>query len=182
MQLYIDELGRIKAEPLRQETLKQLRLLVNESEYLLSGKAKQFWDELHLLIVTRTQDLEKQAYLDIQSQLQTLTTYIETWIRTSVESRERWEFFVMAKAQEIQSGDKDKDYYWGLAIRHDQLIALIRVLNKLIGHMNRWVLMKPDKVMDDGVFWGLSEYPVEKQIYLEAEKVHREREKTTKGK
>jgi hypothetical protein len=69
-----------------------------------------------------------------------------------------------------------------LAIRHDQLIALIRVLNKLIGHMNRWVLMKPDKVMDDGVFWGLSEYPVEKQIYLEAEKVHQEREKTTKGK
>src|SRR5690606_33816058 len=104
-----------------------------------------------------------------------LPQYIESWIARSVDSNERFEFFIAAKAEEIKSGDQSRDYFWALQIRHDQLIAVVRVSSRLIEVLQKWITQSPDEVIDDELFHGLVETNLEEQIYLEAENIHKQR-------
>jgi hypothetical protein len=172
---YVDLNGKIDALSLRQDVKVELDKLKIQIEYLLGGTHRQFWELLHHHLVRIEDDNEKQQYLEIEAQLTTLPEFIETWIKTAVETLETFDLFVMIKASEVKSGNKDGDYFWALAIRHDQLLGLTRVIKALTENLNRWVTMQPNEVMTDGVFWGISQYNIEKQIYLESEKVHQER-------
>jgi len=175
MKLYVDSEGKIEAEALRLEVSKQLAAFNDEVVYLINPNTFKFWEKLHNLIANKNNGTGKEDYLRIEAQLRTLPEFLNTWKRTAVESPERWEMFILTKAQEIRSGNRDSDYFWALAIRHDQIVALIRVLERLEQHIKKWMTMKPAQVLEDGVFWGLSAYSLEKQIYMEAEKVHQER-------
>jgi hypothetical protein len=42
--------------------------------------------------------------------------------------------------------------------------------------MKIWVTLRADKILEDPVFAGLTEYGVEDQVYMEAERVYKERQ------
>jgi hypothetical protein len=58
-------------------------------------------------------------------------------------------------------------------------VALVRVLDMLIDKMKQWVTLRPDKILEDPVFAGLTEYGVEDQVYMEAERVYKERQRVS---
>lgn len=176
MSLFVDTSSKIDQLALREFAHKRMNQLLVQVRFLLtSSDNADFWNQLHILIVSKSES-EKKQLLRVESQLLHLDSFIDEWIRMAVESDERFAFFVKTKAEEIDSGDEKKDYFWALQIRHDQLIAILRVLELLLIRVEEWVEMKPDEVVRDGVFLGLEDSSIEEQIYLEAEKVKIERD------
>jgi hypothetical protein len=137
---------------------------------------QEFWDRLVTSASQRLFDKERQQALTVIDQLVHLPQFIQTWMSTALDSAQRFEFFIMTKAHELNSGDQQKDYYWALQIRHDQLVALVRVVEMLLDKMKLWASLRPAQVLDDPVFAGLTEYNVEQQIFLEAERIYKERQ------
>lgn len=167
---------KIQSEEVRHNTLTKLKAINEQLAYLWQGPYRQFWIQLHHYLLHWEDPLERQNLLDVEAQLVTLPVFIETWIKTAVETPQTWEFFILTKAQEINSGDRDRDYFWALAIRRDQMVGLVRVLETLTTDIKVWVTKQPKDLVEDSVFLGLTEKNIEKQVYLEAEKVHRELE------
>lgn len=178
--LFIDENSKIDKEALRQHVLKELNRLVGVLEKLIHGpENKKFWDGLHAYLATEYEGKDKDRCLGVERQIKGLISFIEGWVKTSVDSTERFEFFIQTKASEIRSGDEPKDYFWALQIRHDQLVALVKVLTDLTDVIKKWVQMKPAKVVADEEYAKLKEYEVEDRIFFEAEKINKNRKKMT---
>lgn len=179
--MFIDHNSDIDKEALRQFVLKELgQLKLAYSETILGQSQTVFWNNLHDAIVTKignNQELDKALVLE--GQIHNLPAYIDQWIQTAVDSTERFDFFISAKAEEIKSGDTMHDYFWALQIRHDQLTALVRVLSRLYNEITQWLLLEPSAVIDSPIFQGLLDYSIEAQIYLEAENIQRLRNQQT---
>jgi hypothetical protein len=176
--LFIDKNSNVDKEALRLYVLCKLQELRNEFGRLLkSGEHRPFWESLHNTILSETDKKSKEELLRVESQLTRLIDYVDTWVMTAVDSPERMEFFVQTKALEIRSGNSQGDYFWALQIRHDQLVAVVKMLELLASHISEWVEMNPGTVINTGVFLGMVKYTVEDQIYLEAEKIQRERQR-----
>ena len=175
--LYVNQSGQVSKRRLRSEIYKRMEGLRQKADYLINAERNSlFWDKLHIRI-SRGQEREKrEVLLGIESQLISLPVYIETWMRQSLENEAAFEFFILQKAESIRSGNAEKDYFWALLIRHDQLVGLTTVLDQLLKALENWVTIRPVDVLNDPVFLGLGEYSVEEQVYLEAEKVHSYRE------
>jgi hypothetical protein len=179
--LFIDKNSNIDKDAMRLYVMAKLMTFRDEFNVLLKNHDHSaFWESLHNKIVSLPDDSEKNSYLKVESQILRLGDFIDTWIHTAVDSPERLEFFVQVKATEIRSGDAHHDYFWALQIRHDQLVAMVKVLETLREVISKWVNMPPEKVINSGVFQGLTEYSVEDQMYLEAENIQRQREKVSK--
>lgn len=176
MALFIDSNSVVDKEGLRLFVLNQLTIMKLKAEELCVERA-DFWKRLRLVITDTLLESEQEKALRAVDQLIGLPYYISTWIETAVDSAERFGFFVMTKAHELKSGEQDKDYFWALQIRHDQLVALVRVLEILLDTMKLWVSLRPEKVLDDPLFSGLTEFGLEEQVFLEAEKIYNERMK-----
>lgn len=181
MGLFISSTSEVDKAALQAYALVKLKELGQRALGLMNeGSGLTFWPKLHVEIQNTTKGDAKEKMRRVEEQLKRLPLYIETWVKTAVDTPQRFDFFVMAKAHEISSGDKDRDYFWALQIRHDQIVALIRVLEMLLGHMEDWVKNPVKKMLNEPVFRGLMDYSIEDQVFLEAEKVHKEREKLTK--
>lgn len=176
--MFIDSQSKVDREGLRTFVGSELTRMKQVSTKLTQEKSG-YWQKVKTAIKLKLSPHEQPLASDVIDQLIGLPQYIEMWIKTSVESPERFEFFVLAKANELKSGDEPHDYYWALQIRHDQLVALVRVLEILLDKMAIWVSQRPDQLFDDPVFSGLTEYGLEEQVYLEAEKVYQERQQIT---
>ena len=174
MSRYIDENSVVDAVGLRQYVFDQLVQLKKTAEVVCVEK-QIFWDKVKLLVTTELYDEEREKATIVLNQLTHLPHYIQMWVETSVDTSERFDFFVMTKAHELMSGDQSKDYFWALQIRHDQLMALVQVLTLLIGQMKMWVKKDANKLLDDPIFSGLTDMGIEDQVYLEAEKIYKER-------
>lgn len=176
--MFVDSQSRVDREGLRTYIVGQLTQMKAEAEKVCVDRAA-FWNKA--LVSARAQlfGTEQTKAVTTIRQLSSLPQFIQTWSDTAVESPERFDFFVLAKAHELKSGDQQKDYFWALQIRHDQLVALVRVLDMLLDKMKLWVSLKPHQLFDDPVFAGLTEYGLEDQVYLEAEKVYKERQQLT---
>lgn len=174
--MYQDEQTTIDRESLRQYTKSQLAKIFEQTSRLInSDETRAFWQGLHNIIAAK-QKPEQDDLINIESQLTHLPIFVSTWISSAVDTPERLEFFILAKADEIASGDQQKDYFWAMQIRHDQLVALVRVLTKLVELMSKWVKSDPKIIVGDAFFLGLSESSIEDQIYLEAESIHKKRQ------
>ena len=170
--LFVTKQGEIDTSALVAYCESHLVALENEAQRYINGERhKAFWGQLQAMIFEKSGE-EKQELLRIERQLVHLPEVISQWHHLAVDSMERFNFFVAIKAKEIASGDEKRDYYWALQIRHDQLVALIEVMELLLGHIRRWVEMDASQVIGDGVFLGLETRSVEEQIYLEAERIH----------
>lgn len=170
--MFIDQNSSIDKHALRSYVYNELTKTKAQVESLLI-KHHTFWQNLHHVIVSNPEF--KEEHLRVEEELLTLPKYIDNWIETALDSEERLDFFISAKAEEIRSGDQFRDYFWALQVRHDQLVALVKVLTTLIDHLNRWSTMLPEDVIADPVWKGLLDYSIDKQIYLEAENIHKKR-------
>lgn len=176
--LFIDANSRVEKEALRRYVHEELVKFKQEARVLISDPLRvKFWSGLHNKISTKTPEADKERMQEVEKQLTGLESYIQNWIDTAVDSPERFEFFILTKAEEIRGGNQENDYFWALQIRHDQLLALVKVLEKLLEHIRRFVEMSASKTIKDPVFKGLMEFGIEDQVYLEAEKIHRKRQK-----
>jgi hypothetical protein len=174
--MFIDKSSRVDREALQSYTLQKLVEIGEKVSYLANNEPyRQFWLAAHDRIGGYS-EAERAELLRIESQITHLSELVQSWINMSVESPERFECFITSKAKEINSGDEKRDYFWALQIRHDQLVAVVRVMETLIGHMQRWVEGEVESMLGDGVFLGLGKYGIDDQIYLEAEKVKQERD------
>ncbi len=177
--MFIDANSRVDKEGLRQFTLDRL-VALKEMAVIVCVDRKDFWERAETVAPQILLHESNQALAAIK-QLVRLPGYIQAWIETAVDSPERFEFFVLSKAHELKTGDQQRDYYWAMQIRHDQLVALIRVLELLLDKMKLWTSIRPGQLFDDPVFAGLTECGVEDQVYLEAEKVYQERQRLVVG-
>jgi len=176
--MFVDENSDIDREALRLYILNELNRIKKLTQlYLTDDRYHSFWEAIHNYINQISEETKKQNLVQVESQLHNLPDFIDKWIHTAVDTDQRFEFFILAKAEDIKSGDQPHDYFWALQIRHDQLVGLIRVLNKLMEHIKRWTTLPADQVISDGVFLGMTVYSIETQIYLEAENIHKNRDK-----
>lgn len=174
--MFVDAKSRVDREGLRKYVVDQLEILRQRAE-VLNNDYSDFWDKAELVARKQLLEKEKERAVDAFLQLRHLPEYIGMWMETAVDTPERFDFFVLTKAHELKSGDQQKDYFWAIQIRHDQLVALVRVLDLLIDVMKLWVTMRPDKVLEDPVFAGLTKYGIEDQVFMEAERVYKERQR-----
>lgn len=177
--MFIDENSQVDREALRLHILKQLEELKTQAVWFETDDShKAFWSGLHDVIsVKELSENDRNEYRSLENQLHNLPKYIDAWIKKTVDTNERLEFFIASKAEEIKSGDAQHDYFWALQIRHDQLIAIVRVISRLLDVISKWVQLEPRDVIEDPLFQGLVETNLEEQIYLEAENIHKQRSK-----
>jgi hypothetical protein len=178
MSIFIDASSRVDREGLRRFVLSEMEQCKQKADSVCTERI-EFWDRLKTAAGQNLFDEEKEKALKVIDQLVHLPQFILTWMTTALDSQERFEFFVMTKAHELNSGDQHKDYYWALQIRHDQLVGLVRVVEMLLDKMKLWMSLRPKEVFDDPVFSGLTEFNVEQQIFLEAERIYKERQTLT---
>jgi len=176
--MFIDENSKIDREALREHTLQELTRLKEVSGQLTrDSKNEAFWKSIQdTVAVLELDENTRNNYKNLLQEFQNLNKYIDKWITTTVDNPNRFEFFIASKAEEISSGDEEKDYFWALQIRHDQLIAVIRVISRLLEIITTWVSQDPKTVLDDPLFQGLIDTSLEEQIYLEAENIHKQRD------
>lgn len=176
--MFVDKNSEIDREAMRTYVLAELTQLKDQvGEIVLDDKHQPVWKQLHDFIVTHVPDQEKDKALNLENQIKNLPQYLNQWIETSVDSPERLEFFIGSKAEEIKSGDQQRDYFWALQIRHDQLVALVRVVSRLVNELNQWLQLEPKEIFQEPVFQGLLDFSIEDQIYLEAENIQKQRSK-----
>ena len=174
--LFIDDQSRIDKEALRTYTAAQLSKCVGELERLVYGEEnRQFWDGLHNLIGTMEDEKVRDGYRKVERQLLNWKWYLAGWLETSVASPERFEMFVQTKANELKSGDEKRYYFWAMQVSHDQLVALVTVVERLMEKIKVWVKQKPKVVMEDPICAGLVVFGLEDQVYLEAGNIHKKR-------
>lgn len=176
--MFVDAQSRVDREGLRNYVVAQLMELRQRIE-TLNTDYRTFWDKAEVIAKKQLLEKEQEKVSSVFAQLRQLPEYIGMWMETAVDTPERFDFFVLAKAHELKSGDQQKDYFWAIQIRHDQLVALVKVLDLLVDKMKLWVSLRPDKILDDPVFAGLTEYGIEDQVYMEAERVCKERQRVT---
>lgn len=174
--MFVDAQSRVDREGLRNYVVAQL-ITMRQQATALCTDYHAFWDKAELIARKQLLEQEREKVISVFAQLRQLPEYIDMWMETAVDTPERFDFFVLAKAHELKSGDQQKDYFWAIQIRHDQLVALVRVLDLLLDKMKLWVTLRPDKILEDPVFAGLTTYGVEDQVYMEAERVYTERQR-----
>ena len=102
--MFIDENSDIDREALRTHVLSQLTELKQKAHHLTQESTTiTFWNKVHDTIST-SQMQEKELYLGVVDEIKDLPKYIQSWISRSVDSPERFEFFVGSKAEEFASG------------------------------------------------------------------------------
>ncbi len=175
---FIQNYHSIDRESMRLYILNTLNELRSKAETIIFAPEHQpFWDALHNAIGATTNEKQKQDLRRVEEELRGITHFIDEWMHTAVDTSERLDLFVRVKAAELLTGDQDKDYYWAMRIRHDQLVALCRVLTLLLDQVSTWVHQQATQVLEDAVFLGLTQYSLEQQVYLEAQQVHKERQR-----
>jgi hypothetical protein len=175
---FIQNYHSIDREAMRLYILQTLTELRSKAETVIFAPEHQpFWDSLHNAIGATQNEPQQQKLRRVEEQLRGIIHFIDEWKHTAVDTSERLDLFVRIKAAELLTGDQDKDYYWAMRIRHDQLVALCRVLTLLLDQIASWVTQAPLAVLEDAVFLGLTQYSLEQQVYLEAQQVHKERQR-----
>lgn len=172
--MFVDAQSKVDREGLRNHVLSRLQSFHQRADHLCVDKAN-YWSSVELAAKKYLPVKDQQKVIQLVKQIKSLPGYIDGWINLSVDTDERFEFFILTKAHELNSGDQAKDYFWALQIRHDQLVALVRVLDILLDKLKLWTELRPEAVFDDPVFAGLTDYGLEDQVYIEAEKVYKER-------
>lgn len=176
MKKFVFEDHQIDKEALRRYIFDELSSLNDYFHSVLHDTTSSFfWNQIRSYIATEIPKKEQKPYYLTLNQIENVHQFIEGWITSAVESPERMDFFVLSKASELKTGDMNRDYFWALQIRHDQLVALVKVLRSLKIHMDKWIKLSPQDFVANPVYLGMIDYPIEEQVYIEAEKVYRER-------
>ena len=172
--IFVDKNSAIDKESLR---IYALNKLLNSRDMMQALIAKPIWEKLYNAVSVEENKLRLDTYRKSQSQLLGLCGFIDSYIKTALDSAERFEFFVQVKALELISKDQNNDYFWALQIRHDQVVAVVGVIEKIIRLVSSWSRMSVDEILSDEEYLKLAHTSIEDQVYLEAERVYKERNK-----
>ncbi len=178
--LFVDAKSNVDKEALRQYVARELEILLDRIEVVLYGdRGKEYWDGFHNMVGLWKNEKKKTKWLKVEAQLINLDKFVKGWVTTSVETPERFEFFVLSKAEEIASGDQQHDYFWALQIRHDQLVALVEVLTEYVKLVEELIRRSPKDVVDEKRLKGLADKSMEELVYFRAEKINKDRNKVS---
>jgi hypothetical protein len=123
---------KLKKDNLRIYILDNLVKIKKQIDGLLyQGSNQKYWQDVQNAAAFADDEDIKIAIAQIKS----LPKLIEDWIRESVSSTQRFEFFILSKAAELSSGDKDHDYFYALKIRNDQLLAFLYLCVEALNNM-----------------------------------------------
>ena len=170
--IFVNQNSAIDKESLRAFALAELK---NQKTTISSEISKPVWDELHNAIGSLENDNKIQKYREAESQILSLVGFIDSFVMTALDSRERFELYVQIKAADLKHSDQNHNYFWALQIRHDQVVALVTVVKNLTKNIVKWSRQSVNEILADEEFLNLIETSVEEQVYLEAEKVYKER-------
>lgn len=174
--IFIDENNSLDKESLRRFALESLG---ENRDVIRKSLENPLWEQLHNAVGADENNNMFSSIREVESQLKSLPGFIDTYIQTALDSSERFELFVLVKAAELKSQDQNNDYFWALQIRHDQILALVNVIEKIKELLISWSKMEISKILKDKEFIKLADLSIEDQVYLEAEKVYKERNKKT---
>lgn len=158
---------------LQQFVLKHLDNISSQLDYYLySPKYQKFWHHLrdHCVI-----SLNQELCINGVKEIEKTADQVKDWLKESVESSERLEFFILSKACEIASGDKEKDYYHAQFIRHDQLLAVVIVFGQAYEHILAMLELPSNKIYNSVHFNFFQEKSIEARIYEKAEQFYQVR-------
>lgn len=172
--IFVDKNSAIDKESLRTYALNKL---LNYKDMMQALMVKPIWEKLHNAVGSEKNKLQLEKYQKSQSQLLGLSGFIDSYIKTALDSAERFELFVQVKAIELLSKDQNNDYFWALQIRHDQVVAIVEVIEKIVRLVDSWSKMSVDEILKDEEYIKLAHTSIEEQVYLEAERVYKERNK-----
>lgn len=112
------------------------------------------------------------------AEIKDLPTRLTNWLKDSVEDSSRFEIFVILKAGELSSGDKDYDYYYALMIRHDQLLAACSIFRQSLANIQSiFKVEDPKNIINDPAFTYFADYTFDEKIYLTAQNIFDARKK-----
>ena len=157
---------QLDSEALRCFALETLQKLAKRSEQCISSaQCSQQWRQVDDRAVVGNHKHWTAGY----NQVQELGTAIAFWIKEAVESEQRWNFFVLEKATEISSGDRDRDYYHALMIRHDQILAACLVLEQAVMAVEQSCQLSVDALLQSEAMRFLARDEIETTIFAKAE-------------
>jgi hypothetical protein len=136
--------------------------------YVLNPTHETLWKQVGDLTAITNQELLHLAYKRIVN----LHTTVDFWQQESVETAERFEFFIRTKAAEISSGNMDQDYYDALMIRNDQLLASCDVFSQCLDHIKACVTLPASEVITSPNFLFFADKDIDTLIYETAERYY----------
>lgn len=164
---------KFKKNKFREFVLNKLYKILGEIDFLTkSSKYKIFWIKVKDLAAVS----DKSKIITIEKILE-LKKYLEKWIRDSVLSKERFEFFILCKASEINSGDKIYAYYLAQLIRHDQLLSAVLVFSQVLVKLKSCAKIEVGKVLQSKEFIYFENLDIEKKIFVTATRIFEFRNK-----
>ncbi|MGI5828412.1 MAG: hypothetical protein ACOX6V_05325 [Patescibacteria group bacterium] len=154
--LFFEE-NKLQKEQLRTYVLQQLTTIRKEFDYYLhTPNMSDLWNQVGNLSSFTT----NRTYQDACRRVLNLTNEIDFWIKECVSSEQHLEFFILSKASELNSGDKDRDYYNALLIRHDQLLAVTEVFKTALDNLKACSKLPSNCIIHSKEF----EYFIEKDL------------------
>lgn len=167
MKKFIDKEGKLDKEGLRLFVLSELTALQTELYPLYSHDSGGFFDKLHDTIALAHEE-NLPVFKKIEAQLTSLPEFISSFTQTALDSRERLEFFIEVKANEIVDDDQRHAYFWSQMIRHDQLLATFLILKDVVSLIKKWSHLTPSEILSSKDFLSLASETIEDRIYLKA--------------
>lgn len=137
--------------------------------YLYTPSFLDLWNQIKDYCAIENDSPCQTSYAHIQN----LQTLIDFWNRESVSTPERFEFFVLSKAVELSSGDKDRDYYNALMIRHDQLLAATIIFTQCLENIKACTGIPINQVIKSSEFIYFGEKETDARIFEMAKEFYK---------
>lgn len=169
--------NKLEKEQLRifiQEELHKLRKIITNILYLKENEI--LWQQLH----DKSAISEKPELVKASNAIQKIPIEIDFWEREGVESQERFEFFILSKAAELNSGDQNRDYYHAMLIRHDQLLAVTFVLKQSVKHLQNCLSIPYNEIIHSDDYKYFYARTTAERIYKMAEIIYKTRKRLGK--
>ena len=143
----------------------------------------QLHDPLHLIqnhqLWTKLSDqaaiAQNDDHLKACQAITTLDKQVQYWIKEGVETPQRFEFFILSKAAQLNSGDQNRDYYHAMLIRHDQLLAVNHVLGQAIKHITNCLKLPQQEIRNSDDFRFFYLRTIEERIFKTAQLIYKTR-------
>jgi hypothetical protein len=99
------------------------------------------------------------------NRIRSMHTLVDYWLRESVSTPQSLEFFILSKAVEISSGNKEQDYYDAMMIRNDQLLAVVEVFTQALAHIQVCSTLSPEQILISPDFIYFADKEVDTRIF-----------------
>ncbi len=170
---FVTDRQTIDKEKLRQYVFQSLSDCHTEADYLINNpENKNHLHQINDLLAQHQQPEIRQLGLTAMERINQLHKEVESWINDNVDSPERFEFSIQAKATEISSGNQDYDYWAALTIRHDQLLAAVVIFEEALAKLSSLIHTEPAEAVNSPDLKYFAEHTSPERIFKAAEEIY----------